>query len=51
MSAGGEGATAAGALAKKSGMKELREAGLELVLKGITTVDQVRRVVYTVEYR
>jgi type IV pilus assembly protein PilB len=36
-------------LAKKGGMKELRESGLDLVLKGLTTVDQVRRVVYTVE--
>lgn len=33
--------------AKKSGMKQLRDQGLDLVLKGVTTVEQVQRVVYT----
>ena len=33
--------------AKANGMKELREDGLEKVLAGITTIDEVRKVVFT----
>ena len=33
--------------AKANGMKELREDGLEKVLEGITTVEEIRRVVFT----
>ena len=33
--------------AKANGMKELRDDGLEKVLAGITTVDEVRKVVFT----
>jgi len=33
--------------AKANGMRELREDGLEKVLAGITTVDEVRKVVFT----
>ena len=32
---------------KANGMKELREDGLEKVIQGITTVDEVRKVVFT----
>jgi type IV pilus assembly protein PilB len=35
--------------AKKSGMRQLREEGIDLVLKGVTTVEQVQRVVYTTD--
>lgn len=35
--------------AKDSGMRELREEGIDLVLNGITTVEQVKKVVYTVD--
>lgn len=34
---------------KQAGMRELREEGIDLVLNGITTVDQVKKVVYTVD--
>jgi len=33
--------------AKANGMRELREDGLEKVLAGITTIDEVRKVVFT----
>jgi type IV pilus assembly protein PilB len=36
--------------AKANGMKELREDGLIKVLEGITTPDEVRRVVFTAGY-
>lgn len=35
--------------AKASGMRELRDEGIDLVLRGITTVEQIRKVVYTVD--
>ena len=35
--------------AKKSGMRQLREEGIDLALKGIATVEQVQRVVYTTD--
>jgi type IV pilus assembly protein PilB len=36
--------------AKANGMKELREDGLIKVLEGVTTPDEVRRVVFTAGY-
>jgi len=35
--------------AKKLGMRQLREEGIDLILKGMTTVEQVQRVVYTTD--
>ena len=37
--------------ARKNGMRELHEEGLDLVIKGVSTIDQVRRVVFTAELR
>ncbi|MHB0912989.1 MAG: GspE/PulE family protein [Armatimonadota bacterium] len=36
-------------LAKETGMRQLRDEGVDLVLKGVTTVDDVRRVVFTAD--
>jgi type II secretory ATPase GspE/PulE/Tfp pilus assembly ATPase PilB-like protein len=35
--------------ARDAGMRELREEGIDLVLNGVTTVEQVKKVVYTVD--
>ncbi|HEY3297579.1 MAG TPA: GspE/PulE family protein [Armatimonadota bacterium] len=37
-------------VARENGMQELRDEGLALVLNGTTTIDQIKRVVYTVDW-
>lgn len=35
---------------KNTGMRELRDEGLDLILQGVTNIDQIKRVVYTVDW-